>query len=330
MRSGEARAVDGIARSAVMRIDLRCEVRDEHFPEPPSRNLLRGVCKTDLTNAEFLEDCADLRHIVERQYELAFQFLQAVRHDHEVVVRKVVAVEGSCVIRRIEVEECLWPVVFRERLFVREALNLHTGKARMGFLDEVRQPFGIEARWLDNAIAVMRAAHESRVAVLDDVEISCRPLNIRKRCGVGGDEVVKPCPARDHVAQVPEEFLVMQLANAVEVDDIAVEIVQHLHFRWLLVKEHLCASGEPFHVRGVLRECGNELLRNRAFAPDVGQGSNHAWNGFLPMRLLPPRISTFMFYRSVAVHLTVRGEIKKAHQFAWIAVLAPDGRSRGS
>ena len=97
----------GFARSAVMRINLRCKVRDEHFLEPPSGNLLRGVCKTDLTDAESLEDCADLRHIVERQYELAFQFLQAVRHDHEVVVRKVVAVEGSCVIRRIEVEECL-------------------------------------------------------------------------------------------------------------------------------------------------------------------------------------------------------------------------------
>ena len=69
-------------------------------------------------------------------------------------------------------------------------------------------------------------------------------------------EQVEPRPAHEHEAEIPDELLVMLLADPEEVHDLAVEIVQDLDLRRLLAEEHLRAARECLDVRRVLRETG--------------------------------------------------------------------------
>jgi len=64
----------------------------------------------------------------------------------------------------------------------------------------------------------------------------------------------------------------MQLANAEEVHHLTVQVVQDLRFRRRFSKKNLPAAQERFDVRVVLREYRNDLIRQRVFAADVGEG----------------------------------------------------------
>src|SRR5204862_401711 len=101
------------------------------------------------------------------------------------------------------------------------------------------------------------------------VQIPCRSLNIRERCGIGRSKKVEILAAHERKAQVSEELFIMGLTDAKEVHDLAVEIVQHLHLRRRLMKEHLRASGKGFHVRLVLWKELDHSLRQRALPSDI-------------------------------------------------------------
>ncbi len=53
----------------------------------------------------------------------------------------------------------------------------------------------------------------------------------------------------------------VRLADAKEIDDFAVEIIQHFHFRRLFMKENLCAARECLDIGRMLRENLNDLPR---------------------------------------------------------------------
>jgi hypothetical protein len=55
------------------------------------------------------------------------------------------------------------------------------------------------------------------------------------------------------------------LADAKEIDDLAVEIIQHFHLGRLLVEEHLGAAGECLYIGGVLRQYPKNALGERPF-----------------------------------------------------------------
>jgi hypothetical protein len=51
------------------------------------------------------------------------------------------------------------------------------------------------------------------------------------------------------------------LADAIKVDDLAVEVVQDLHLRRFLSEKHLRSASECLNVRRVLRKYLNDPLR---------------------------------------------------------------------
>ncbi len=57
---------------------------------------------------------------------------------------------------------------------------------------------------------------------------------------------VKPLATHEKKAEIPEQFLMMQLADAEEVHNLAIQVIQDFHFGWLLAEEHLSASGERY------------------------------------------------------------------------------------
>src|ERR1700721_2555316 len=89
----------------------------------------------------------------------------------------------------------------------------------------------------------------------------CGPLDIRQRRGVSCFQEIEPLTAHDREAEIPEQLLIMLLADAVEIDDLAVQIIQHFHLRRLLAKEHLRAARECLHIGRVLRKYCNDAVR---------------------------------------------------------------------
>jgi len=67
----------------------------------------------------------------------------------------------------------------------------------------------------------------------------------------------------------------MQLADPKEVDDLSVQVIQHLNHGRLLMEEHLRASGERFDIRRVLRKERDGPFGKRAFSTNVRKRSDH-------------------------------------------------------
>src|ERR1700721_3888251 len=87
------------------------------------------------------------------------------------------------------------------------------------------------------------------------------PVDIGQRRGVSCFQEIEPLTAHDCEAEIPEQLLVMLLADAVEIDDLAVQIVQHFHLRRLLPEEPLCAACECLNIGRVLRKYFNDAVR---------------------------------------------------------------------
>jgi len=255
---------------------LESEVSDENFFEASSCLLLSGVEEFNSLDREIAEDFTDLWHVVEREHELSLESLETARKRDEICRLQVVAIQLFVVIRRIEVKERTSAVVPLENLFVGQPLDLHTHKSGMGCFELLGKAFEIESRWLGDVSAVIFPAHEPAVAGLLKVQIPRCSLNVRKRSGIGFLEEIKLVAADERELEMSDEFLVMPLAYAVEVDDLAVEIIQDFNLGRFLVKEDLRSSGKGLDVRSVLREYLNDLLGEPVLAPDVAERSSHS------------------------------------------------------
>ena len=81
----------------------------------------------------------------------------------------------------------------------------------------------------------------------------------------------------------------MLLADPVEVHHFAVEVVQHFDLGGLLAKEYLRAARECFNVGRMLRERGDDLFGERAFAANVRRLSERSANFWALVYGVPSR-----------------------------------------
>jgi hypothetical protein len=72
--------------------------------------------------------------------------------------------------------------------------------------------------------------------------------------------LVKRSAAHESETEIPDELFVMPLADAEEIHDLTVEVVQHFDSGGLFVEEHLSAACECLDVSRVLREYLNDPL----------------------------------------------------------------------
>jgi hypothetical protein len=65
------------------------------------------------------------------------------------------------------------------------------------------------------------------------------------------------------------------LADSQEVDNLPVQVIEHFNLGGALVKKHLGAASEGFHVSSVLWQERDDLGGETILAADVGEGTNH-------------------------------------------------------
>src|ERR1035437_319700 len=212
---------------------------------------------------------------------------------------EVELVELAAIVRGVKVTKRRRPVVPRTHLLIRQALNLHPREALVRFLDGLRQPFEIESRRLRHIASIVLIADASRIGVLLKIKVPCRSLDVGQGCRIGRLKQLVPLPAHKHITHVADEFFIVLLADAIEVHQLAVEVVQYLDLGRLLLEEHLCAASKRFDVRRVIRKYLDDLLCNRALTADVGQWTSHnSVSGFSGVALW--RLDSTFMRRSVA------------------------------
>jgi hypothetical protein len=229
----------------------------------------------DLPLVIVAEQCADLRHVVQRQHELAFDLSQPFFQLHEIGFAEVEAVKLAAPIRRIQIEKRLGTVVPAQDLFVGQVLDLDIPKSLVSVFDELRKIFRIEVRWPRDAVVVIAVHDKPPEGVLLEVEEPCRTLNISEAIGILLLEVIEPIAARENVFQITQEFLVMRLTDPKEVDDFSEAVIQDLDRRRIFMEENLCASGEWLDVSRVLWKDLDDLVCYSVFSADVWKRANH-------------------------------------------------------
>src|ERR1019366_6812254 len=107
------------------------------------------------------------------------------------------------------------------------------------FFNDLRQTFGVEPGWLRHAVPIIGIADESRVAVLKEIQLPGRALDVGELRRIGVQKHLKPLPTHHDEPKVADQFLVMLLAYAEEIHHLPVEIVQDLTLEWLLLEKTL-------------------------------------------------------------------------------------------
>lgn len=253
------------------------EVCDQNLRVSAARDFLGCVGKLHLLDAKANEKGAHFGNVVQGQDELAAQGSQTFRQPLEIRRFEVVPVKLPAVIGRVKVKKRGRTVVPPQDLFVRQVLDLHPFQSLMSVFNELGEAFEIESWRLDDVPMVIGMAHEAREGTLQDVEIPCRPLDIGQGRRVGGLEEFEACAAHEGEAEIPEELLVVLLADAEEVRDLVVPVIQDLHSGRLLLEKDLRAARECFYIGRVFREHRDDPLRERAFSANVREWANHSF-----------------------------------------------------
>jgi hypothetical protein len=107
---------------------------------------------------------------------------------------------------------------------------------------------------------IRRVADETSEGILLQVEEAGGTLNVRKAFRVLELYQFIPPAAHEAESQLAKQFPVVKLANAKEIHDLAVQVVQHFHLRGFLVEENLGAARKRLNIGGVLRKNLNDLL----------------------------------------------------------------------
>jgi hypothetical protein len=109
----------------------------------------------------------------------------------------------------------------------------------MSVFKERREFVEIESRLLYHIPVIVRMSHQTRKGILEDIEIPRRPLDIRKGCRIGPLLKIERFAAHESETEIPDQFLVMQLADAKEIHELAVQVVQHFDsIRGVVVRAH--------------------------------------------------------------------------------------------
>ena len=95
----------------------------------------------------------------------------------------------------------------------------------MGVFNELGKALQVKARRLDHVAVVDGIPHDARKAVPQQIEMTRGPLDIRQSRGVRGFQEIKPRAAHDRKPKIPQQLLIMLLADAVEIHDLAVQVI---------------------------------------------------------------------------------------------------------
>src|SRR5664280_1470640 len=190
----------------------------------------------------------------------------------------------------------------------------------MCVFNELGKVLKVESRRLDYMPVVVRVADEACKGTLQEIHEPRRPLDIGEGCRIGRLQEIKHLSADDPEVKIAKQLLIMLTANAEEIHDLSVEVIQHLDLGRLLVKEHLSASRERFDIRRVFRKERNHPLGQCPFSANVREWSNHVFVGLESLLLVNGTSTRLLYIEASGHHHRPGTERQKVAQIAHGAI----------
>src|SRR4051812_4583619 len=100
----------------------------------------------------------------------------------------------------------------------------------MGVFNELGKALQVETRRLDHIAVIDRVANETRKAVPQYIKVACGPLDVCECGWIAPLQKIKPLTTHHYVLEIPEQFLIVLLADTVEIHNLTVEIIQNFDF----------------------------------------------------------------------------------------------------
>lgn len=145
----------------------------------------------------------------------------------------------------------------------------------MGVFNELGKFLQIETRRLNHVAVIDGMTYQAREAVSQQIQMPCGSLDVGEGSWLASLEKIEPFSAHEDEAEVSEQLFIMLLADAVEVHDLTVEIIQNFNLGRLFMEKHLSAARECLYVCRVLREYFNQPLRQSVLPTYIRQRSSH-------------------------------------------------------
>jgi hypothetical protein len=106
--------------------------------------------------------------------------------------------------------------------------------------------------------------------LLLQVEEPRRALHVRRHLRRGGLGPLEDLPARQRVFELPNELLQVVLHDPVQVDQVAVDVVDHFDLGGVPQEVPGSAPGEHLHVARMRREAAEQQVSQAALASQPG------------------------------------------------------------
>lgn len=215
---------------------------------------------------ESFEHATDVGVVVDADHYLALAAAHEVGHPFVALERKVDAIAGGLPVRRIHVVERVGTIVAFSAFKPGEVFDVGAGQA----LPRGREVF-LDAQQVDGRGGGRRAeslpgdlASEGMVL---QVEESGGALDVGESFGAGHLLPFEHLPRTERPFELAHELFEVVLHDAVKRHQVAVDVVQDLHGRWLGLHEvERGTAGKDFDVAFVRRKKRKKAVGQAAFA----------------------------------------------------------------
>lgn len=215
---------------------------------------------------EALEHATDVRVVVDADHHLAFAPPHEVSHPFIVLKRKVHAITSGLPVRRVHVVEGMGAVVTFSAFKPREIFDVGTGQALPGGREVFLDPQQVDGRAGGGGTERLPGDLAGEGMVLQ-VKESGRTLDIGEGFGAGHLLPLEHLARTERPFELAHEFFQVVLHDAVQRDQVAVDVVEDFNGRRLGSHEvERGTAGKDFDVAFVRRKKRDEAVGQAAFA----------------------------------------------------------------
>lgn len=156
--------------------------------------------------------------------------------------------------RAVTVEKGRRLVIAFDDFTVRQAFNVHTRQANMGFREGFLNPQQVELGGPNSGIAKGWRPESPAKALLLDVVETRRALDIRQSAWVHSLQTLKFISGYQYPFEIADKLLEMVLNTPVKRHKLMIDIIEHLHLGFRLAEEYPGGPGKGFNIAQVFRD----------------------------------------------------------------------------
>jgi len=215
---------------------------------------------------ETLKHTPNVRMVVDAYHYLAFAAAHEVSHPLIVLERKVHPIAGGLPVRRVHVVEGVGTVVAFGAFKPREIFDVGTRQTLPGGREVFLNAQQVDGRASGGGTEGLPGDLAGEGMVLQ-VEESGRTLDVGEGFGAGHLLPLEHLARTERPFELAHEFFQMVLHDAVQRDQVAVDVVENFHGRGLRSHEvERGTAGKDFDVAFVRRKKRDETVGQAAFA----------------------------------------------------------------